>query len=1038
MTDERWLQVERLFHAALMFGAAEREDFLAASCGDDGLRAEVGSLLAAHERAGDFIESSIFDAGFEAAPGAMTGKTVGHYRLIREIGRGGMGTVWLAERADDQFDKRVAIKLVRRGLDTDDILRRFRAERQILASLEHQNIARLLDGGATEDGLPYLVMEYIEGEPIDRYCDRRGLSITERLKLFREVCAAVQYAHQNLVIHRDLKPGNVLVTETGAPKLLDFGIARLLDPERAGASSQRTLTRGQMMTPDYASPEQVRGQTMTTASDVYALGVLLYELLTGRRPYRLAGCAPQEIERIVCETEPERPSLAVNGGREGKPEKLRRHLAGDLDNIALMALRKEPARRYASVEQFSEDIRRHLAGLPVIARKDTLGYRGGKFIRRHKAGLAAAAMIIISLLAGLLATAWQARVARSQQALAEQSRLAAETALAQAEAQRVIAEERRAEAELQRALAEAERARAKMQQARAERRSNDLRLLAGSFMTEILNSIKNLPGSTRAQSLLVGKALEHLDSLAKEAGHDPSLRRDLAIAYEKVGDIQGASNYGDLGSLAGALQSYRKALGIRQSLARGKRGRHETQVELAACQMMMGNALWTMKKIAEAQQTYRQALKVYQSLPERLAGRQDVRRQLVILHERLGLIQRLSGDEPAAMQSHQRAKAIFESWLIDAQVENTDYLRLAYYQRQSGDLAGAMESQRKRQAAALAKLKKNPNDLMARRGLGGSHLQIGQLLAKSRDHAAAVAEFRQALAILKELSERDSDNIRARRDVSACHRLVGQSLRTLGDRDGALEHFRRTVEIDEALLAAHPEYEPTRSQLALSYLRLGATLGELGQPEAAIASRRKGLALKETMAALNPANMPNRASLADAYSDTADLLRRIGRKAEALELYRRALELADSTTGGYRKDIRHYHYRIGELLAQSGDFKGGLDHFRRSIALCEEWAAREPVNVDARLSPTFAYTRVSEVYATLAADEKRPAAQRLADWREARAWQQRRQAILLDLRERGLLPAKHQPELEGIAHEIARYDGAIARLSGVSFPPGKP
>ncbi|MCI0524785.1 MAG: tetratricopeptide repeat protein, partial [Acidobacteria bacterium] len=220
--------------------------------------------------------------------------------------------------------------------------------------------------------------------------------------------------------------------------------------------------------------------------------------------------------------------------------------------------------------------------------------------------------------------------------------------------------------------------------------------------------------------------------------------------------------------------------------------------------------------------------------------------------------------------------------------------------------------------------------------------------------------------------------------------------------------------------------------------RMAATLGELGQPEAAIAYSRKGLALKETMAALTPANMPIRASLADAYSDTADLLRRIGRKAEALELYRRALGLADSTTGGYRKDLRHYHYRIGELLAQSGDFKGGLDHFRRSIALCQEWAAREPANVEAQLSPTFAYARLGEVYAALAADEKRLAAQRLADWREARAWQRRRQAILLDLRERGLLPAKHQPGLEEIAREIARCDAAIAGLNGVSLSPAKP
>ncbi|HEX6185320.1 MAG TPA: serine/threonine-protein kinase, partial [Pyrinomonadaceae bacterium] len=352
----------------------------------------------------------------DSAVGGVVGRRVGAYRVTGVIGQGGMAEVYRAVRDDDQFRKEVAVKVVRRGMVSEFTLARFRHERQILASLEHPNIARLLDGGATEDGLPYFVMECVEGRPITEYCEAGGLSTRRRLKLFRRVCAAVSYAHRNLIVHRDLKPSNVLVTGDGVPKLLDFGIAKLLAPESSptAVTVARTMTAVRLMTPEYASPEQVRGETVTTAADVYSLGALLFELLTGERAHKLADRSLAEIERVICETEAERPSAVVSR-RAGVPFRLRRELAGDLDNIVLTALRKEPDRRYRSAEQLSEDVRRYLEGRPVTARQDTLGYRAGKFVRRHKASVAAAVAVFVLLVGFAAAMSVQAaRIARER------------------------------------------------------------------------------------------------------------------------------------------------------------------------------------------------------------------------------------------------------------------------------------------------------------------------------------------------------------------------------------------------------------------------------------------------------------------------------------------------------------------------------------------------------------------------------------------------------------------------------------------------
>ncbi|MGE0127250.1 MAG: protein kinase [Blastocatellales bacterium] len=414
MTLEEWRRVKEVFDAAWEMEPPARESFLSAACrGDDAMRAEVEQLLSALALPlnNSFLEEPLlFDAALLNV-GEQAGRSAGPYRLVREVGRGGMGAVYLAVREDEVYDQEVAVKLVWPGLDATGIGQRFRQERRILATLNHPNIARLLDGGATEDGQPYLVMEYVAGVPITQYCDERKLSITERLKLFRTVCAAVAHAHQHLVIHRDLKPSNILVTEDGVVKLLDFGIAKLLTPETGGATTPLTRTGLHLLTPEYASPEQARGDEVTTASDVYSLGVLLYELLTDQRPYQFKSPAFGEIARVICEEEPERPSERV------KPadQLLSRNLRGDLDQIALKALRKEPEHRYQSVTQLSDDIQRHLNGEPVTARPATLRYRAVKYVKRNKAATAAFSVFLFALTVGLIVTLWQLRASRERE-----------------------------------------------------------------------------------------------------------------------------------------------------------------------------------------------------------------------------------------------------------------------------------------------------------------------------------------------------------------------------------------------------------------------------------------------------------------------------------------------------------------------------------------------------------------------------------------------------------------------------------------------
>ena len=547
-----------LFDRALDVPIGERAVFLAHACPDPDTRARVQALLDAHDRAGErFLSQSAGELA--AAAIGRAGRRLGAYQIIREIGRGGMGAVYLAARADDEFQKQVAIKIVAAPLGDDDLVRRFRRERQILAELEHPQIARLIDGGTTEDGLPYLVMEYVDGVRIDDYCQTRQLSIADRVRLFLRVCDAVQFAHNNLVIHRDLKPGNILVTPDGQPRLLDFGIASLVSADPAAPTATRTVAA---MTPEYASPEQMRGERVTAASDVYSLGVVLYELLAGDSVHDFGGKRPDEVYRIVTELEPPRPSAVAS--RRGDTA-CARHLRGDLDATVLMAVRKEPQRRYASVALLADDLTRYLEGKPVTARGEAVAYRTRKFVRRHRMVVAAAAAFFLALVSGIVATTWMALEADRARADAvrERDRAVAAERSATSERDRAVraeqiagSEQRRAEDERNRAVEQSRRADQAAATANAVRAflENDLLAQAGPN-AQVAGKIAADP------DLKVRAALDRAAERVKgrfdaQPAVEGAIRQVIGVTYKDMGLYAEAEQ-----QLVQALQLRRRALG---------------------------------------------------------------------------------------------------------------------------------------------------------------------------------------------------------------------------------------------------------------------------------------------------------------------------------------------------------------------------------------------------------------------------------------------------------------------------------------------
>ena len=681
-----WQEAKRIFAEAIEQPAAKRAEYLDRACaGNAALRQEIESLLENRTVTGGFFEEPavqplrVNSIGVSLGS-SLVGRRIGAYRVLRAIGQGGMGTVYLAERADGEFRRRVALKTVKPEFLTEQTLRRFDNERRTLAVLDHPNIIKLLDGGATEDGLPYLVTDYVEGQTIDVFCATRKLPARERLRLFREVLSAVHYAHQNLVVHRDLKPSNILVTAEGAVKLLDFGIAKLVRPEYLGGAMGLTRTSAQPLTPEFASPEQVLGQPVTTASDIYSLGVILYLLLAGKHPFERKTNTLAELERAICETEPERPSTVALGTT--KPEAAAaRLLRGDPDNIVLMAMRKEPQRRYASAEHFSEDIRRYLDGWPVLARRPSAWYRASKFIGRHKTGVAAAALFTVSLAASATWAFQEMRLAQRQMRL-------------------------------------------------AQTRFSDLHDFAkfAIFLDDKLRM-----DLLTARQELNGKALGYLDGLAKEAGSDTSLRRELSEGYIHAGDVAGNPNYSsNLGNMQAAEENYRKALAIAPDSAARTKAR-----------MKLEDVLWPRGQ-------WDQALEVYR------AAARDAEATLAAK----------PGDKDALTTG-------FRAWD-----------KMMSVNENRGDIAAAVDSGR--QCLKYAEALRNPSLLAYLRERQGAFLVLQGKATEGEQ------EIRQAMAAYEVLGHA-SAAAGPRRNLAKANKSLGDAQRANGKWDEAEQSYRRSL-----------------------------------------------------------------------------------------------------------------------------------------------------------------------------------------------------------------------------------------------------
>ncbi|MBC7882146.1 MAG: serine/threonine protein kinase [Anaerolineae bacterium] len=821
--------LQRLFELALDQPPEQRSVFLAQACdGDAHLKAQVQALLACDQEEG-FLDRPLICPNDQ--PSDMLGRRIGPYQLKALLGEGGMGEVYLAERDDGEFHKWVAIKFLRVGPGYKLLAGRFESERQILAQLEHPNIVHLLDGGRTEEGHLYLVMEYVDGLAIDEHCQKQGLNVPDRLKLFLQVCEGVEHAHRNLVVHRDLKPANILVTDAGQPKLLDFGIARLLAPDIFHRPFDPTITVLRAATPRYASPEQIKGGVITTASDVYSLGVLLYELLSGRSPYRKATGTTLEVSRAVLEEDPERPSRAVLRTDEPDvrhgfiPKSFRLGIEGDLDNIILKALNKEPSQRYPSVEVFAQDIHNFLEGRPVSARTPTWDYVISKFVGRYPWQVGAAAMSAAVLIGGATALAWQAQV--------------------------------------------------------SNRRFEQVRTLAHSLVYELDPALEKISGATSARKLLVGKAVTYLNGLSKEAGGDSELQDEIARGYERLGNVQGSPAYSNLGDIQGGLASYRNALAIRRSLATRTPGDPKAQDNLAIC--LQGFALInsTTGRLQESLELQSEALAIRKNLYEadpsniyyldKLLGaydsiggtrldaddleqaEQDFRVELALAERQIHLdpqseeaalniwyasnnlalvfsnkgapVQALVYSRRALEEIEQLAtrtpsNVVYQRYLVGSYIEVAT--NLGNPERPNlGDWQAALTTYKKALRISNQLAAADPADSIVQSRWGLALQSVGEVLLKYGSLSDAMQNFRMALQIRQKLASIDQANASGTWDLAVSYHSIGNVLLLQGKLPDALENFTHALKIRRALFKKQPTNNKVKNFLAQTFLKLG-------------------------------------------------------------------------------------------------------------------------------------------------------------------------------------------------------------------------
>jgi len=781
-----WAEIEAAFSASVDLADETRRSFLERQYADrPDIRAEVESLVAAYQRAQHFMQHPTMPADPAIALPLVAGDVVGQFRLTSVIASGGMATVYRAERADEAFRQEVAVKIISQPLTEEGVQARFLAERQILASLHHPHIVGLLDAGLTSRGNAYLIMELVEGVPITTYCRERALTVTARLQLFQKVCDAVQYAHAHFVVHRDLKPANVLVTADGVPKVLDFGIATLLEgPVATPDGGAARDSRVEPLTPNYASPEQLRGEPITVASDVYALGMLLFELITGIRPYEVGGKSRDEAIRIVCDTPTVRPSDATPGLGERPPYDWRRVLRGDLDAITLRACHGRPDQRYASADALSQDIGRHLWLTPVEARKATLGYVVSRLAARHRFAFGSAVLSSLLVIGALAVALWQGHAAR-------------------------------------------------VQRARAEKRFDDVRALANTVIFRIHDAIAPLPGSTPVRQTIVTEGLTYLERLSADAAGDPGLQLELGRAYLKIGEVQGRPNTANLGDRAGAVASFRKGKALLAPLAL----RPDAPVDVFSSYL---NAIRFLSETLSAMdRSHRE-----ESMAEAIAA-VDAAQQFAATHPGLNetksflgaaeftLAMKYHGQE--AMPHWQKAGAAYEALLAAAPDDAMWQRNVALVEKYVG---AAFEHDRN-YSAALAhhqraleldrkRFERTPDNRIVQFDVAIDLSNLAYAEWQQHRLPEAIVLYSQSLDMRERLLASDPKDALSREKVPYIHRQLGSIYEEQRDAPRALSHYHLAIEGYQALKAKTAEGTIHTANSWMGIARL-----ERNRPEAA-------------------------------------------------------------------------------------------------------------------------------------------------------------------------------------------------------------
>ena len=752
MTIDRWNRIEEIFQGALERPSSERSAYVAQACGDDKELLSEIELLLANDRGGDTTLRSLVEADVQklaqASSPSEAGLQIGPYRLVRELDSGGMGVVYLAVRSDDQYFQIVAIKMIRKGLEWPSLVQRFRAERQILATLTHPHIGAILDGGEAKDGRPFIVMEYVEGQPITLACESGGLSIRQRVELFRSVCSAVHYAHQKLVIHRDIKPSNVLVTPQGNVKLIDFGVSKPLAPELIPGELPKTESWQRLLTPDYASPEQLQGKELTTASDIYSLGVLLFELLTGSRPYSLGELSPAAAERLVCEQGIPKPSAVPE-----LPDRVRKEVAGDLDRIVCKAMNQDPSRRYLSAQHLEEDLLRFLEGRPVLARDPTPLYRLNKFLKRHRTASLMACATLMVLVGSVFFHGWQSRL--------------------------------------------------------ADRKVKQVATLADSAISDLTSKLEQAPASTETQAALFHSALGYLEQLRQSSGNDPRVLLELSKVYMRVGDLEGSPFVANLGNTGSALNSYQEALHAATEAHSRLPGEESTRTLIEAYQRLarMEYSYASLENLDKAADHYQHCLPLARGFWQ-LNPADPVRiRLLASSYSGLADIEDYSLQPDKALENYRKALQIVGGELSGNEDHDMMlprlYTLIGLKLYDLGLQTEAFANLRKAVTIAEALAQRSPSPKQAKRRLYTIYdAMIGPLAGDEMlnvgDSNQAQAYARKALTLAEELAASDSKNAQASWDLGFAYFDMGNALR-LTQRATAAAWYRKSISFTQNL-----------------------------------------------------------------------------------------------------------------------------------------------------------------------------------------------------------------------------------------------